>query len=474
MSSPQPSSLPPGSPPQRPRPALRRAADGRVLAGVCAGLADHLGLHPLALRVGFIVLTAVGGLGALVYAFLWATIEPAVERQASTAPPGSAAPRPTSPGPTSQPDAVGSGSAGGSGTAYGMVQARLRQPGTGILLVLGGGLAILVGAIALVQTLGLNLRLDITLPVLVLTIGAVFVWSQLDTNGRDRLLAHQGNRQQALGRLIIGVGLVAAALIALTAQGRSLDELRDVGFAVVLALVGVGLLAAPYVTRLWRDLREEQAATARATERADIAAHLHDSVLQTLALIQRRADDPGQVTRLARAQERELRSWLYAGPVGHSATLAGAVAAAGHDVEDVYGVPIELVVTGDRPLDDRGQALVNALREALINAVRHGAAPVSAYVEVGTASVEAFVRDHGPGFELDDVPEDRLGVRESILGRMQRHGGTAAVRRLEHGTEVSLELPLGGPPADAGPRQPDASAVASTTPDHPHDQGADS
>src|SRR5690606_22166370 len=165
--------------------------------------------------------------------------------------------------------------------------------GPGTLLILAGGLAILLGGLALVQAQGLNLRLNITIPVLVLTTGAVFVWSQLDTSGRDRLLAHHGGtRQQALSRLAIGIGLAVAGLVALGAQGSSLADLRDVGVAVVLAVAGVGLLAAPYLTRLWRELREEQAARVRETERADIAAHLHDSVLQTLALIQRRADDP--------------------------------------------------------------------------------------------------------------------------------------------------------------------------------------
>jgi signal transduction histidine kinase len=194
--------------------------------------------------------------------------------------------------------------------------------------------------------------------------------------------------------------------------------------------------------RLWGDLRAEQAQRIRETERADIAAHLHDSVLQTLALIQRKAEDPAEVTRLARAQERELRGWLYAGPRGSQASLAFAVTKVAHDVEDLHGIPIELVVTGDRPLDGGGNALVQALREALLNAVRHGAAPVSAYVEAGSEVVEAFVRDHGPGFEMADVPQDRLGVRESILGRMSRQGGSAAVRRLEDGTEVSLSLPV--------------------------------
>jgi len=159
------------------------------------------------------------------------------------------------------------------------------------------------------------------------------------------------------------------------------------------------------------------------------------------------------VTRLARAQERELRGWLYAGPRGSKASLASAVTEVAHEVEDVHGIPIELVITGDRPLDVAGTALVRALREALLNAVRHGSVPVSAYVEVGAELVEAFVRDHGPGFDMDAIPRDRLGVRESIVGRMARHGGSASVRRLESGTEVSLSLPVTvpGSPAVAQP-----------------------
>ncbi|MBW3084729.1 hypothetical protein KEM60_00918 [Austwickia sp. TVS 96-490-7B] len=149
-----------------------------------------------------------------------------------------------------------------------------------------------------------------------------------------------------------------------------------------------------------------------------------------------------RVAHLARAQERELRSWLYGGERPSRDSVAAAVATAAVDVEDQHGIPIDLVVTGDRPLDDSTAALVSALREALLNAVRHGTPPVSAYVEVGPASVDAFVRDRGPGFDLDDIPEDRLGVRESIVGRMARHGGTAQLRRLDHGTEVALSLPV--------------------------------
>ena len=242
-------------------------------------------------------------------------------------------------------------------------------------------------------------------------------------------------------------------------RGRSLEAIWDIGAAVVAVLAGVALIAAPWGLRFWSDLRREQAEAARATERADIAAHLHDSVLQTLALIQRKADDPASVTQLARAQERELRSWLYAGPAGTDSTLAAAVAEAAHEVEDLHGTPIDVVSTGDRPIDDGGTALVRAVRESLHNAVRHGRPPVSLYVEVGPMGVEAFVRDHGDGFDLDEVPEDRLGVRQSILGRMERHGGSARVRRLEQGTEVSLSLPPAtmAPPGPERPDRPDPS-----------------
>ncbi|HET8767684.1 MAG TPA: ATP-binding protein, partial [Pedococcus sp.] len=289
---------------------------------------------------------------------------------------------------------------------------------------------------------GFNARLGILAPLLVVAVGAVIAWSQLDEAQRGRWLGSEsGTRRFITARFVFGGVLALAGLVIMATRGRSLSAMWVIGAAVVAVLAGVALIAAPWGLRLWQDLRHEQAEAARATERADIAAHLHDSVLQTLALIQRKADDPGAVTQLARAQERELRSWLYAGPSDSEATLAAAVAEAAHEVEDLHGTPIDVVSTGDRPLDDGGRALARAVREALLNAVRHGEPPVSLYLEVGPTGVEAFVRDHGPGFELDDVPDDRLGVRGSILGRMERHGGTARVRRLEQGTEVSFTLP---------------------------------
>jgi signal transduction histidine kinase/phage shock protein PspC (stress-responsive transcriptional regulator) len=398
---------------------LERPVRGRYVGGVCAGLAEHLGLNVRHVRLAFILASFAGGAGVAAYLFLWALTPQSPEATAVSGTQAVAAGRPAN--------------------------ESLRN------LVVGLGF-LLVGGVFFAQQHGVNLRLGVLIPLLSVAGGAVLAWSQLDDAERGKWLVRSGEgRRAGMVRLVIGIALASIGVVFLATQGRGLAGLWDVGIAALAVLAGAALIAAPWGVRLWSDLRAEQTQRIRETERADIAAHLHDSVLQTLALIQRKADDPGEVTRLARAQERELRGWLYAGPRGSRASLASAVTEVAHEVEDLHGIPIELVITGDRPLDVGGSALVQALREALLNAVRHGAPPVSAYVEVGSARVEAFVRDHGPGFDLDDVPRDRLGVRESILGRMSRHGGTAALRRLEHGTEVSLSLPVttAGAPAEA-------------------------
>jgi len=380
------------------------------VAGVCAGLAEHLGLNVRHVRLAFVLASVAGGAGVAAYLFLWALT------------------------PQSR----------GGDVARRVEPVAVGRPTNESLRILVVGVALLlVGGVLVAQRQGVNLRLGVLIPLLTVAGGAVLAWSQLDDAERGRWLVGGGEgRRAGLLRLGIGIALATIGVVALATQGRGFAGVWDVGIPAVAVLAGAALIAAPWAVRLWSDLRVEQAQRIRETERADIAAHLHDSVLQTLALIQRKADDPAAVTRLARAQERELRGWLYAGPRGSKASLASAVTEVAHEVEDVHGVAIELVITGDRPLDAGGTALVRALREALLNAVRHGSVPVSAYVEVGSERVEAFVRDHGPGFDVDAVPQDRLGVRESILGRMARHGGSAAVRRLENGTEVSLSLPV--------------------------------
>jgi signal transduction histidine kinase len=216
--------------------------------------------------------------------------------------------------------------------------------------------------------------------------------------------------------------------------------------ASVAVVVGIALLAGPYLVRMMQDLSEERLMRIRAQERAEVAAHVHDSVLHTLTLIQRNAEDPREVARLARAQERELRAWLYR-PEGNGredepAGLAEAVRRAAAEVEDAHGVPVEVVCVGDCPLDERLVAQMQAAREAMVNAAKYGGdEAVQVYAEVEESRVFVSVRDRGPGFDLDDVPPDRMGVRESIIGRMRRNGGEARLRSAPGGgTEVELEM----------------------------------
>jgi signal transduction histidine kinase len=205
-------------------------------------------------------------------------------------------------------------------------------------------------------------------------------------------------------------------------------------------------VSGPWWLQMARDLTAERSARIREQERAEVAAHVHDSVLHTLTLIQRHVDDPREVARLARSQERELRGWLYrpaAGSAG-SALLAATLEAAAAEVEDAHGVAIEVVVVGDCPLDERLVAVRDAAREAMVNAAKYAqGAPISLYAEVEPQQVTVFVRDRGPGFDPDAVPEDRLGLRQSVVGRMARHGGRAVVTSAAgEGTEVQLEMRL--------------------------------
>jgi signal transduction histidine kinase len=211
--------------------------------------------------------------------------------------------------------------------------------------------------------------------------------------------------------------------------------------AIGMLVLGVGLAAAPFVVRLWTELMSERSSRIREEQKAEIAAHLHDSVLQTLALIQNRAGASSDVSRLARAQERELREWLFAGTAAPSDDLAQELRDIAGAIEMEYPSRIDVVTVGASI--PAASALVAASREAMLNASRHGGGAVSVYVEATADGVDVFVRDRGQGIDLDALPADRLGVRESIIGRMQRAGGSATVRRgaAGVGTEVHLHLP---------------------------------
>lgn len=420
-----------------------RQRQGKVIAGVAKGLADHLGIPVVAVRVALVLTSIPFGAGLAVYVFLWATMREVgdVDPAAPLAPPVTVATSPNTTATTRHHVDLAS------------LRTWLRSGNQAVLITLLGVAALAVAGALWFGSAGLDVHAEVILPVVAIVIGAIFFWSQLDDT--DTLGARRPVRWIWL---VVGLGLTILGLVGLLVRGTNLTELWQVAGAVLAALVGVAVLSAPWILRLWSNLRLEQAARIRATERADIAAHLHDSVLQTLALIQRQSGDAAAVARLARAQERQLRSYLY-DEDARAGTLGAALTAAMGEVEDLHGVPVQLVVTGDRPMDEHLDALVKAVREAAWNAVRHASPPVSTYVEVGPDAVEAFVRDHGAGFDLDTVPDDRAGVRESIIGRMERHGGTARIRRRADGTEVELRLPVSQPHE---PEQP--SPAASTGP----------
>jgi len=360
----------------------RRPADGEI-AGVCAGLGERFGLDPVLFRIAFVAGAAAGGLGIGVYAVAWALM-------------------PVAPGQDGAP----------------------RRDVRELL-----GLALLVTAgLGLLRTAGLWLSDAVAWPVVLAATGLALVY------GRGRT----GAPRAVLGAILV----VGAGFAFLSATDRvELTGNALIGMAVLL--VAVVVLVGPYLSRLAGSLALERAERIRSQERAEVAAHLHDSVLQTLALIQRRSDEPREVAALARRQERELRGWLSGRPAPpDGAGLAAALERAAAEVEDLHGVQIEVVAVGDRPLDDRHAALVGAAREAMTNAARFAPdEPIQVYLEATENGVEVFVRDRGPGFDPGAIPPDRRGVRESILGRMERHGGRAAVNAAPGaGTEVVLGL----------------------------------
>jgi signal transduction histidine kinase len=287
-------------------------------------------------------------------------------------------------------------------------------------------------------------------------VGVAVLWRQADEAQRQRWADTTGRvnpLREVLGtggwasvtRILVGGGLLVAA-VGLFAVLSGLSEgeagLQQALVASALGVLGLGLIVGPWLFRLASELSEERAARVRTEARADMAAHLHDSVLQTLALIQKHSTDGHMVARLARAQERDLRTWLY-GDLEQTATqVSGALRTAAAEVEDAHGVPIEVVTVGDSALTQELGPVVLAAREAMVNSAKHsGAGQVDVYAEMSDERVEVFVRDRGKGFEQNDVPDDRFGVRGSILERMQRHGGEAVIETAPgEGTEVRLSM----------------------------------
>jgi signal transduction histidine kinase len=392
----------PAAPPRllQARPPLVRPRSGRVLAGVAAGTAAHLRQDPLVVRVAFLVL-ATTGVGIIAYALLWLTM--------AVAEPGTPEARaPVGVGwrPSNRRQLVG-------------------------LVVLGLVATALLGQLVQWGTS------DLILPLVLAAAGLGVIWRQLDA---DSSLDLPGGRWALAG----GAALAAGGVVLLLATTGQLSAARNGATATLVILTGLVLATAPAWRRLLDSRAEERAARVRSEERAAVAAHLHDSVLQTLALIQRHADDQQAVSRLARSQERELRAWLYdPAIVREGGTWAGLVAGMVAEVEADHALTVDPVVVGDAPVDDALAALGAATREALVNAAKHAeVATADLYTEVTPERVSVFVRDRGAGFDVAEVQPDRRGLRDSVTGRLARWNGTAEIRSAPgEGTEVELSLP---------------------------------
>jgi signal transduction histidine kinase/phage shock protein PspC (stress-responsive transcriptional regulator) len=440
------------------RPPLARSSD-RVIAGVCSGLAVHLGWPVKNVRLAMVLASFAGGAGLVFYAWLWIMVPTADEaaRRNARRPASPIAPAVSQPGQvpaqaimsdggTSAGPAgsVPAGTAGthGTGGTGGAPWFKVRGMRYGKEILLGSGL-LLVAGIMIAQMLGVDVSLGTLIPAAAVLGGASIAWMQLDETRRAGLVDKtKADQAGGWGRLAAGLALVVAGVLVMVSGSGSWEQTWLALLASVAVLGGVVLVLLPWALKFWRDLEAERAGRIRETERAEIAAHLHDSVLQTLALIQRRAGNEHDVVRLARAQERELRGWLFQDPGRESGQLSDRIKAVAAEVEDLLGNAVEVVSVGDATMTEAHEALVQASREAMVNASRHGGGTVSVYLEASDGQAEVFIKDRGPGFDLGDVPADRLGVRESIIGRMKRHGGSAAILSTGNGTEVRLRLPV--------------------------------
>ena len=387
----------------RPRwqiPPLNR--DERILGGACHVLATELGVAPLAIRLSFVVLVMAGGWGLVFYGLTWAFLAWA--------------------GPTGAEAAVYVVEPKGASLQH-------RYYALGLIVA---------GLILSLRTLGFGFVDQIVFPIGFVLTGVLIAWNRQKTEGGVG----------AAVRISAGVLVAAGGMIAVAAI--NVDSWEAVRLLAIMAVVllGLSLIVGPSVARIGTELDQERQERVRADERARVAAHLHDSVLQTLTLIQKHSDDPKRMAQLARRQERELRTWLYEPAPEQPGTirLGPALDEVADAVEHDHQVRVEVVTVGDS-LDLHPASiedLVSATREAITNAAKHaGVDRVDVYAEHRTNSIEVFVRDAGVGFDPDDVAGDRHGIRQSIKARLERHGGRATIfSEPGQGTEVELYLPL--------------------------------
>ncbi len=375
-----------------------------MLFGVCGGVARRYGVDAYLVRIALLLLTLTGGLGVALYVVGWALSRPPDELPV---------PAPLDPS---------------------LVSAR------SVAVAAATG-----GLLMTARNVGLWPGDTIMVPAVVVASGSALLWyrgreSHVQRDPLERVLQGRVTPVRSLG----GVALALAGVVALVARGVRVEQLPAALAALAMALAGAAVLVGPYIGRLTTQLRDEERARIRDQERNDMAAHLHDSVLQTLALMQRAAADPRRMVMLARRQERELRSWLYdvkaSAAVGSLSARAEAIAA---EVELDHGLPVDLIVVGDVTVTPGVDALLLAVREATVNAAKHANADlVSIYIEVEPNAITAFVRDKGVGFAATEIGDDRRGIAMSIRDRIERVGGRAVLESAPGaGTEWELVVP---------------------------------
>jgi signal transduction histidine kinase len=420
---------------------LRRDPEHGMVAGVCAGLGSYLNIDPLLLRIAFGATSLASGVGIVAYVLAWMLV-PAAEATGET-------------------------------RASALAGAAARGGRAAVEVALGVGF-LLLSVLLTFREIGLPFSDVLTWPLVLVAAGGALIWrvsvgggpSTADAGGRipgaatavqaqaraPALAPVAGDSRPAvISRIGVGVTLVVAAAILFLQFTGALAAATDAALAGLVVAIALAVIFAPWFVRLVTSLSLERAERIRSQERAEVAAHLHDSVLQTLALVQKRAGDPREVAALARRQERELRSWLSGARsrTDGERRFVAALQAAAEEIEEAHGVAVDVVAVGDAPLERDGEALVAAAREAMLNAAKFAGgatAPVAVYAEAGDDRLQVFVRDRGPGFDPAAVPADRRGVRESIVGRMERHGGRATIQASPGGgTEVELVIDRSAP-----------------------------
>lgn len=377
----------------------RLNSDDRWVGGLAAAIAYELGVQAIVIRVCFVVLASAGGWGLVLYAIGWAVL--AVANPDNLA---AYKPQPKAATPMHRNIAVG-------------------------MITLGLVLFLLRSTPAVFD--------DVVFPIGFVLTGMLIAWTRSDEGGMS-----------AVVRVVAGLVFAVGGFLAFAAlQVNLFDAIVSLVFGMAV-VSGIVLVAAPSVVRMGRDLDHERQERIRSDERARISAHIHDSVLQTLTLIQQHGEDPARTRQLARRQERELRNWLY-GTSTNTPTglrLGPALEFAASSIEDRFDVSIAVVAVGDtddlEPADL--DALIAASKEAMANAAKHsGSNRVDVYAERRDSVIEVFIRDTGVGFDVNEISEDRHGVADSIVARMKRAGGRAIIHSSAgNGTEVELSMPL--------------------------------